>query len=170
MDNVKRLEQLQDEDYQGIFGVTKATFDKMLSILEGAYKQQHSKGGHPLKRLSVLDKLVITLGYYREYRTMRHIAFDYGASKSMIHKSIQWVEDALIQSGEFALPSKRKLLETQDVKVALVDATECEIERPKKTKRLLFRQEEETYDKGPDRRRCFDTGRSMHFDRQRQPA
>ena len=35
---------MQDEDYQGIFGVTKATFDKMLSILEGAYKQQHSKG------------------------------------------------------------------------------------------------------------------------------
>ena len=125
--------------------------------------------GHPLKRLSVLDKLVITLGYYREYRMMWHIAFDYGASKSMVHKSIQWVENALIQSGEFALPSKRKLLETQDVKVALVDATECEIERPKKTKRLLFRQEE-TYDKGPGRCRCFDTGRFMHFDRQRQPA
>ena len=138
MDNLKRLEQLQDEDYQVIFGVTKATFDKMLSILEGAYKQQHSKGGHPLKRLSVLDKLVITLGYYREYRTMRHIAFDYGVSKSMVHKSIQWVENALIQSGEFALPSKRKLLETQDVKVALVDVTECEIERPKKNKKTTI--------------------------------
>jgi len=48
----------------------------MLSILEETYKRQHFKGGSPLKCLSI-DKLIITLGYYREYRTMRHIAFDY---------------------------------------------------------------------------------------------
>ena len=83
---------------------------------------------------------------------MRHIAFDYGVSKSMVHKSIHWVEEVLIQSKEFSLPSKRSLTETKDVKAVLVDVTECEIERPKKTERLLFRQEEETYDKGPDRR------------------
>lgn len=135
MNNIKRLEQLKDEEYQGIFGVTKATFEKMLYILEEACKQQHSKGGRPLKRLSVLDKLIITLGYYREYRTIRHIAFDYEVSKSMIHKSIRWVEDLLIQSKEFALPSKRSLTETQDIKVVLVDVTECEIERPKKNKK-----------------------------------
>ena len=135
MNNIKRLEQLKDEEYQGIFGVTKATFEKMLYILEETCKQQHSKGGRPLKRLSVLDKLIITLGYYREYRTIRHIAFDYEVSKSMIHKSIRWVEDLLIQSKEFALPSKRSLTETQDIKVVLVDVTECEIERPKKNKK-----------------------------------
>ena len=95
MNNLKRREELKEEEYQGIFGVTKATFDKMLLILEEAYKQRHSKGGSPLKNLSVLDKLIITLGYYREYRTMRHIAFDYGVSKSMVHKSIHWVEDVL---------------------------------------------------------------------------
>ena len=37
MNNLKRCEQLKEEEYQGIFGVTKATFDKMLSILEEAY-------------------------------------------------------------------------------------------------------------------------------------
>ena len=77
---------MKEEEYQGIFGVTKATFDKMLLILEEAYEQQHSKGGSPLKCLSILDKLIIALEYYREYRTMRHIAFDYGVSKSMVHK------------------------------------------------------------------------------------
>lgn len=132
MNNIQRLESLKDEAYQGIFGVTKATFDKMLSILEEAYQQQHIKGGRPISRLSVLDKLVITLGYYREYRAIRHIAFDYGVSKSMIHKSIQWVENVLICSKEFALPGKKKLTETQEVQVVLIDATECEIERPKK--------------------------------------
>ena len=134
MNNLKRCEQLKEEEYQGIFGVTKATFDKMLLILEEAYEQQHSKGGSPLKCLSILDKLIIALEYYREYRTMRHIAFDYGVSKSMVHKSIHWVEDVLIQSKEFSLPSKRSLVETKDVKAVLVDVTECEIERPKKNR------------------------------------
>ncbi len=135
MNNMQRLESLAEESYQGIFGVTKATFDKMLLLLEEAYKQQHSSGGRPISRLSVLDKLIITLGYYREYRTMRHIAFDYGVSKSMIHKSIEWVENVLINSGEFALPSRRKLIETKEEQVVLLDATECEIERPKKNRK-----------------------------------
>ena len=129
---------MKEEEYQGIFGVTKTTFDKMLSILEETYKRQHFKGGSPLKCLSVLDKLIITLGYYREYRTMRHIAFDYGVSKSMIHKSIHWVEDVLIRSKEFSLPSKRSLVETKDVKTVLVDVTECEIERPKKNRKTTI--------------------------------
>ena len=54
MNNLKRREELKEEEYQGIFGVTKTTFDKMLSILEEAYKRQHSKGGSPLKRLAYL--------------------------------------------------------------------------------------------------------------------
>lgn len=66
---------------------------------------------------------------------MRHIAFDYGVSKSIIHKSIEWVENVLVKSGEFALPSKKKLTETQDEQVVLLDATECEIERPKKNRK-----------------------------------
>ena len=57
MNNLKRCEQLKEEEYQGIFGVTKATFDKMLLILEEAYKRLHSKGGSPLKRLSVLGRV-----------------------------------------------------------------------------------------------------------------
>ena len=54
---MKRCEQLKEEEYQGIFGVTKATFDKMLLILEEAYEQQHSKGGSPLKCLSILGRV-----------------------------------------------------------------------------------------------------------------
>lgn len=138
MNNKQRLESLADDVYQGIFGVAKATFEKMLSLLEEAYEQQHAKGGRPISRLSILDKLVITLGYYREYRTIRHIAFDYDVSKSMIHKSIQWVESVLVNSREFALPGRKSLLETQGERVVLVDATECEIERPQKNKRRII--------------------------------
>jgi len=76
MDNEKRIKKLKEKDYQKYFGVNKATFDKMLEILEDADIYKHRKGGRP-SVLSVLDKLVIMLQYYREYRTMNNIAFDY---------------------------------------------------------------------------------------------
>lgn len=103
----------------------------MLEILEEAYKQGHLKGEHPAK-LSVLDKLVIMLGYYREYRTIENIAFDYSVSKSTICESIKWVENTLIKSGNFNLPSKRELVNNTTIEVVLVDATEIEIERSQK--------------------------------------
>jgi predicted DNA-binding protein YlxM (UPF0122 family) len=133
MDNKTRVANFKEKDYQRLLGVKKATFDKMLAILKKTYKQEHLMGGHPPK-LSVLDKLIIMLGYYREYRPMENIAFDYGVAKSTICESIKWVEFTLIKSGEFSLPSKRKLMDSAQIEVVLVDATECEIERPKKNK------------------------------------
>ena len=136
MDNEKRIKNLKEEQYQKIFGIKKKTFDKMLEILNNSYIELHSQGGKNPK-LSVLDKLIIMLDYYREYRSMENIAFDYGVVKSTICDSIKWVENTLIKDGTFSLPKKRKLQEDNiEVEVLLVDATECEIERPKKNKKV----------------------------------
>lgn len=133
--NEERIKKLKDEEYQELFGVKKETFYKMLDILEDSYVILHARGGKNPK-LSVLDKLVITLGYYREYRAMKNIAFDYGVVKSTICDSINWVETTLIKNGTFSLPKKRELQKDNiEVEVVLVDATEQEIERPKKNKR-----------------------------------
>ena len=132
MDNITRISNLKDSEYQQIFGVKRATFEAMLAILEREFVNLHKQGGRPPK-LSVLDRLVISLGYYREYRTMAHIGFDYGISKSCISDAIKWVEDTLLKSGAFSLPSKRKLLKSDtDIEIVIVDATEQETERPKK--------------------------------------
>ncbi len=133
MDNQKRIKNLKEKEYQKIFGVKKKTFDRMLEILEKEYKNKHLNGGRPSK-LSILDKLIIMLAYYREYRVMENIAFDYGVSKSTICEAIKWVENTLIKEGTFRLPSKKKLIKDTSIEVILVDATECEIERPKKNK------------------------------------
>lgn len=135
MNNEDRIKKLKEEDYQKIFGVKKPTFYKMLEILEESYIKLHKYGGSKPK-LTVLDKLVIMLSYYREYRTMENIAFDYGVAKSTICESVRWVENVLIKDGTFSLPKKSELQNDKlDVEVILVDATECEIERPKKNKK-----------------------------------
>jgi hypothetical protein len=133
MDNVNRIAKLPENKYQVIFGVHKSTFDAMLAILESAYKEMRTRGGRK-RKLSVLDMLVIMLGYYHDYRTMENIAFDYGVHKQRICEAIAWVEDILLKDGTFSLPSKRELLEPDtDIEIVIVDATEQETERPKKT-------------------------------------
>ena len=134
---MNKILQLKEDDYQTILGVTKHTFDCMLKLLEQAYAERHKKGGRRLSKLSLSDKLVITLGYYREYRPIRNIAFDWEVSKSIVHDSIQWVEGVLAKSKDFALPSKRELVKEDAPFVVLMDVTECEIQRPKKNKKNI---------------------------------
>ena len=76
MNNAERIANLKPEQYQELFAVKKKTFDKMLEILEADYQKKHLQGGRPPK-LSVLDKLIIMLQYYKEYRVMECVAFDY---------------------------------------------------------------------------------------------
>lgn len=106
----------------------------MLEVLEKEYKNKHLNGGRPSK-LSILDKLIIMLAYYREYRVMENIALDYGVSKSTICEAIQWVENTLVKDGIFSLPSKKKLTNDTSIEIVLVGVTECEIELPKKNKK-----------------------------------
>jgi hypothetical protein len=77
----------------------------MLSFLQREYDVLHEKGGKPPK-LTVEDKVCITLKYLREYRRMYRIAAEYGVCKGTVCP-IQWVEDTLTEDGTFALPGKK---------------------------------------------------------------
>ena len=132
MNNETRIAELPEAKYQVLFGVHKATFDAMLAILMSAYGEMRKKGGRK-RKLSVLDMLVITLGYYHDYRTLENIAFEYGVHKQRVCEAVAWVEQVLNKDGMFALPSKRKLTaRDSDIGVIIVDVTECETKRPKK--------------------------------------
>ena len=119
MNNAERIAKLKAEKYQELFGVNKTTFETMLEVLETDYRKKHQRGGRPPK-LSVLDKLIIMLQYYKEYRAMED--------------AIHWAEETLIADGRFHLPSKRELLNNPSLEVVIIDVTECETERPKKNK------------------------------------
>jgi len=133
MNNTERIANMQANKYKEIFGIEKHVFDRLLRLLEIAdtFERKSNAGRKP--KLTVLDCLVITLMYWREYRTYRHIAFDYGVGKSTIGEAIIWVENTIIASGLCNLKSARELREnTSKIKIAIVDVTEQEIERPKR--------------------------------------
>ena len=98
----------------------------------------HKNGGKPPK-LSVEDKLYITLKYLREYRTMDSIAADYRVCKGTVCLAIQWVEDTLVKDGTFALPGKKVLKRKSDtIEYIVVDVTESPINRPKEDQKEYY--------------------------------
>ena len=85
------------------------------------------------------DQLLLTLMYWREYRTQLHIGETYGVSEATACRTINKIENMLMESGEFTLPGKKKLVESEtQLEVILVDATEQAIERPKKQQKSHY--------------------------------
>ena len=135
----KRAADAQAVLFKRLYGVKPDTFEKMKATLQKAFNALHKQGGKPPK-LTVEDKLYITLKYLREYRTMESIGADYGVGKSAVSETIQWVEDALAEDKTFQLPDKKILQKnTASIEYIVVDVTESPINRPKKTKKSGIR-------------------------------
>lgn len=107
-----------------------------------AVKQQtsrHSKAGRP-SALSPQAQVLVTLEYLREYRTYFHIATDWGVCESTICRTVHRVEDALMHSGQFRLPGKKRLFKGFGTRpqVVVMDVTETPIERPKRKQKWFY--------------------------------
>ncbi len=120
----EKITAYSNTKFRRITGVKRATFQKMVEILQKAYAEKHRRRGRTPK-LSIEDLLLATLEYLREYRTYAHIAASYGIAESNIYRGIKWVENTLIQDGTFSLPGRKAPLKRDmEYEVILVDATE----------------------------------------------
>jgi hypothetical protein len=138
MEKQGRENSLNGKEFKRMFGVSEDTFEKMLGILEAAYARQHKYGGKP-PRVTVKDRLLISLQYLREYRTMEHIGYDWGIKRSRVCQIVKWVENTLIKDGTFHLPGKKVLRDGGGaIEKVVVDVTESPIERPKKNKKAFI--------------------------------
>jgi len=127
------VQKLKDEEFKRSTGVQRSTFEKMLAVVETCLCDFRRP-----PRLSRADQLLLTLMYWREYRTEFHIGLTYGVSEATVCRTIKKVEDVLIQSKQFHLPGKKALQPSDTViEIVLVDATEQPIERPKKDKNAI---------------------------------
>lgn len=126
----EEIKSRQDSEFKRLTGVRRDTFDAMLSVVENSLREF----GRPPK-LSRADQLLLTLTYWREYRTEFHIGADFGVSESTVCRTIKKIENILISSTMFRLPNKKERQESgTKFEIVLIDATEQPIERPKKNK------------------------------------
>ena len=101
----EQVRSLNPEAFKRFCGVGSTTFDEMVSALKQQQFQKR-KPGRPSK-LSLEDQVLLTLQYWREYRTYFHIAQGWNINESTAFRIIRYVEDTLIRSGRFSLPGKK---------------------------------------------------------------
>jgi len=131
MTRYEKASKLSEKDFKQIIGVTKETFDVMVSVLQAAYIEKHKRRGRHSK-LPIEDQLFMGLKYWRQYVTQKELAFEFEVGEATAHDYIIWVEDTLVKSGEFSLSGKKAPCEDAEIEIVLVDVTESPIERPKK--------------------------------------
>lgn len=128
----EQFKAMSAETFKRYSGVRPETFATMLDILRQVEREKKKPGRPPILRLE--DQLLLTLSYWREYRTQFHLAASYGIHEATANRIITKVENALCASGRLALPKKRVPQAAEDeLVVVVVDSTKTPIERPKKS-------------------------------------
>ena len=93
----KQAKNLEPVEFKRLCGVTPATFEQMVQVV-AAEKKLAKKSGRPSK-LSIEDQVLMTLEYWREYRTQFHIGVSWGLDETNVLRNIRKVENILIKSG-----------------------------------------------------------------------
>jgi hypothetical protein len=107
------IKNRSDKDLKRLTGVKHQTFKQMVSVLV----DEMPNFGRP-RKLSRADQLLMTLMYWLEYRTQFHIAQAYGVSNTSVCRTIQKVEDALLNSEQFRLCQQiQQFTQTQSVPI-----------------------------------------------------
>jgi len=131
MDKYDNIKNYSASKFKSITGVSPETFETMLKIIKEAYAAKHKNRGRHGK-LTCESMLLMTLEYLKEYRTLECIGASYGLHKTNVGLTVRWVEEILLSSGTFSLPSKRALAQSNtEIEVIVVDTTETPIQRPK---------------------------------------
>lgn len=129
-------QKLSRSDFKRSYGVYPETFEAMVKVVK-VERMLKKKTGRKDK-LAIEDQILITLSYWREYRTYFHLGQDWQLNESTIYRIIRRVEDILIESGLFALPGQKVLMSAESkIETIVIDVTEHEIERPKKNRKSI---------------------------------
>src|SRR5512134_1871002 len=151
----EQLKDLKPEDFKRACGVSPPTFAEMRQVLR-AHEQRKIKLGRPPK-LSLENRLLRALQYWREYRTYFQLGLSWGVDESVVCRTVHQIEQRLLTSQAFHVPGKRRLCaEDTPFDGVGVDAAESPVERPQKTAALLQREEEAPHSQGAGRRRPMD--------------
>lgn len=128
----EQVKDLRPAEFKRYCGVEPETFRRMVEVVSNHLRKRRRVSGRPTK-LSVEDQVLLTLEYWREYRTLFHLAKSWGLHESSVCRTIRRVEDILTKSRAFRLPGRKQLQPADHrIEFVVVDVAETRIERPKK--------------------------------------
>ncbi len=136
-DRLERLRQLNRTRFKRHTGIYPETFAEMEIVLDQRERSKKKSGRPPA--LDTAQQLLLTLEFWREYRTFAHVGHDWNIHETTVQRTVERVETALIHSGEFRLPGRKSLKQEENVfQIIAVDATETPCERPTSKQRRWY--------------------------------
>ena len=140
-------ELIKDEKaFVRISGLKRGLFEDLYVCIGERLEQQ--KQEHPMRKrgrkteMSLENKLLLMLIYYREYHTCLSLSKTFGISEAytskLIHRMGRLVAEALPLSG-------KGTTHHADIKAVLIDASEQPIERPQRKQRAYYSGKKNSY-------------------------
>jgi len=121
--------------FKRLFGLSVDEFERILKAVEPHWEkrvvQRYKRPGRNNK-LSLSEQILMLLLYYRSYTTQIFIGFLFGIDDSRVCRNIQRLEPILARV--MAITKTRHL----SLEEIIIDATEQQIERPKKRQKAFY--------------------------------
>jgi hypothetical protein len=130
--------------FRRLTGITPAAFDRLLEQLTPRYEQAEARrkdrpgrkrkpGGGRKRTLSLADRLLMLLIYYRTYVTHAFLGFLFAIDDSAVGRNINPLQPLL--AGIFRIPERRVHLTEDEIRELFFDGTERPTRRPKRGQR-----------------------------------
>ena len=131
----QKYEQFSSEKFRRMTGISKEQFAKILILFRDYVDKYWTKRGRP-SNFSLEDRLLLTFRYLRDYPTFVVLGNEFGISESFCNKIFNRISQSLVKI--LKLPLKSLENRGKVVEKVLIDVSEQETERPKKTKKENF--------------------------------
>ena len=146
MSHTERLRR-SPKAFRQLTGITPVVFDQLLADLTPRYEQAEAKrknrpgrqrqpGAGRKHALSLADRLLMLLIYYRTYTTHVFLGFLFGVDDSAVSRNINPLQPLL--AGIFRIPERRIKLEPEEMRELFFDATERPTRRPERGQREFY--------------------------------
>ena len=146
MSHIDRLRRSPNA-FRQLTGITPAAFDRLLADLvprhEEAEARRKERPGRRRKpgagrkhALTLADRLLMLLIYYRTYTTHAFLGFLFGVDDSAVGRNINPLQPLL--AGIFRIPGRRVKLDPEDIRELFFDATERPTRRPGRGQREFY--------------------------------
>src|SRR3954454_20267849 len=130
--------------FRQLTGITPAAFDRLLADLTPRHERaearrkdrpgrQREPGAGRKHTLTLADRLLMLLIYYRTYTTHAFLGFLFDVDDSAVGRNINPLQPLL--AGAFRIPERRVKLDPEDIRELFFDATERPTRRPERGQR-----------------------------------
>ncbi len=146
MSHTERLRRSPNA-FRQLTGITPVVFDQLLADLTPRHEQAEAKrkdrpgrqrqpGAGRKHTLSLADRLLMLLIYYRTYTTHVFLGFLFGVDDSAVGRNINPLQPLL--AGIFRIPERKVKLDPEDMRELFFDATERPTRRPEVGQREFY--------------------------------